>query len=216
MSVLHYSFRDAKVQDVNFVTNLHRNLYDAATASDHYPISRGLILQFKYQILSFDKVEFLTGLFSNNFNADYTVKLLLSFPELWLDLTLEDWIKIISNTKRITPRALGINEGCFSDIKFLCRFLNIDGFQILSLTNIDIKAKKNIVNYFRMHAFILDPNIAKKSYLFDDVEENILDILKKYKSSFLKQNPSINAFEDKNVDEIILRIKKVWEVYKDY
>ena len=67
-----------------------------------------------------------------------------------------------------------------------------------------------------MHAFILDPDIAKKSYLFDDVEENILDILKKYKSSFLKQNPSINAFEDKNVDEIILRIKKVWEVYKDY
>ncbi len=204
---VHHSFNGFRDEDINFLTNLHRNLYDAGIASDDSLMSRGLILQFKKQIFFCDKVEFITELFNCNFYSYYTLKLLFSLPELWLDFKLADWITIVSNIKRIVPRPLGMYEGCFCDIVFLCCYIGIDSFQIIMSSNFDKEAKKNILSYFRMHPSLLQPS-SENIFLFQNVEENIFSLLKTYKDKFLLINPSINTFESEN---ILDKIKVMWK-----
>jgi hypothetical protein len=137
--------------------------------------------------------------------------MLLSFSELWVDLTLKDWVEIIINVKRINPRPLGTNEGCFSDIEFLCSYLKIDAFQILNLCDIHFETKKSIIYYFRLHSFILDVKNSKKKNIFNHVEEDIIFTLKNYANSFLDKNTSITFFENENSAEIENKIEFYWK-----
>jgi hypothetical protein len=210
---VHHTFINIASEDINFLTNLHRNIYDAALSSDYPPLSRGLILQFKNQILAWSPIEFLTELFSCNFDTRYTLKFLLAFPELWTNFKLADWLTVITNTKRIIPRPLGAYEGCFADIQFLCRHLSINGFQLLMLSEADVKSKKNIITYFWMHAFILNPDF-ERSALFTNVAENVPILLETYKDDFLKSNPNLNTFKFEK-EKTLSELKPIWKKFRD-
>lgn len=197
-------------EEIKHLTNINWVIYKAGIESDDFPMSRQLILAFKKRILSCNKVEFITELFSCNFHSDYTLQFLFSLPELWIDFKLEDWIAVVSNTKRITPRPLGDQEGCFCDILLLCHYLGIDGFKILFLSNLDKDAKKNILSYFRMHPFLFNPSL-ENPHRFKNVAEDIFSILKNYKKAFLERHISINTFDK---EDIQLKIKEMWELLK--
>lgn len=86
------------------------------------------IAYYKTSILSHDNVQMLTYNFKS-YSLSYSHDLMLSIPELWVDMNPDDWYKLGVN---LSPRPeIGefmwlINSAHYFDIIFLEKYLGID------------------------------------------------------------------------------------------
>lgn len=148
----------------------------------YYPIDRFYIMDNNYlgKILSLNHLEFL--LYNLEMvNESYTVQLLVCLPELWENMSYEDFITLIENfTNSFSFYAL---------VEFTHKYLGIDLMdEIFSNKNVDLKFKKDCVKYFS--------NIIATLYMdeFDYMEfdENLFGVnveqLKKIQLKFQNDN----------------------------
>jgi len=154
----------------------------------HLPIDRIVVSKYLNEILSLDKLEFI--LFNLNFlPSTYTTQLLVCIPELWEDITYENFITIFSKIRNKT--------GLHSFLIFLCKFLELNGFDFLNESTVESKIKKEISNYFKNH-----PNLLEKdTFEYDSLtKESVgVDIQELYqlKLKFLKDK-RIKEFKNKS------------------
>lgn len=123
---------------------------------------------YKADILKQDKLVFLIDCFNHSeINYKYMQYLLLTIPEVWKDFSLDDWKFIIRNVKRKSKyKVLYDDEGCFEDIKFLFKWIEVDS---VDLYRNDSKINERDKN-------ILDRVIKSYAYdIYKDPEHSNLD-----------------------------------------
>jgi len=170
------------------VTNLLTEIYDRAWAeSAVLPLSRSFILSYLPELMKADKLELLAYSFKN-FDKNENQCFLLCVPELWELMKIEDWATLM---ELMSPRpTIGIFDptGCYSDIIFLIKWLNLDGLQFsLSLNCLDAEDKQKICQYCRANASFLQPEHEN----FEDFDGEILclaDSVLSYRSKLLAQD----------------------------
>lgn len=96
--------------------------------------------------------------------------LMLTFPQIWIDFTGDDWKEIISMNPNRKP-ILEFNEfsysGIYSDLTFLYRILNIDTLMLLdSFDLLTPETKLNYNNYFSRFSSVF-------SYDIEELEEDL-------------------------------------------
>ncbi|MEP0792025.1 MULTISPECIES: hypothetical protein, partial [Cyanophyceae] len=112
------------------LARLLTEIYDIAwEKSTVKPMSRRFILQYLPQLIKLDKLEVFTYSFKN-FDRDENMSFLLSVPELWESMRLQDWVTLM---KLLSPRpniTIFDATGCYSDIIFFIKWLNLDNLQL--------------------------------------------------------------------------------------
>lgn len=94
-----------------------------------------------------DKSLFIKELLEKNYTDSFTTEIFFCFPKLWCDLTIENWKNIVNQTIRQDVRPYIDNHGCFYDLFFLNKFLNINPFVLLE------DNEKNKALIIKMQAF---------------------------------------------------------------
>ncbi|AZQ65229.1 hypothetical protein EI427_23740 [Flammeovirga pectinis] len=97
-----------------------------------------------------------------NYDYQYNIGLLLTFPDLFIHLNTKDWIYIIEkNSQRerrnITDYRLLNEYGNFSDLIFLSRYLCIDSIDLVfrEAINITVKDRLYIKAFFSKFEYLL-------------------------------------------------------------
>ncbi len=130
----------------------------ATENSDFYPINRDVIEPYIYQILQLDRNEFLIYNIEQKSNL-YSTYLMLSLPELWQDITVEDLIHIINSFRNVFA--------FYGIISFIYKFVEIDSIAlVLKLTEVQPVFKDEIILFIkRQYSTFLK---TETDYLFFD------------------------------------------------
>jgi hypothetical protein len=115
---------------------------------------------FKDQILSYGNKEFIIDMLNFDFFIhNHAETIFLKIPELWKDLSLDDWKEIIVSIHRPeTYRPFMEVSSHFEDVKFLYNWIEIDSISLY----------KDIPNLSESNKKSLDKNLK---YLFDDSDK---------------------------------------------
>ncbi|MGE5657474.1 MAG: hypothetical protein ACM37W_12780 [Actinomycetota bacterium] len=172
-------------------TSLLTEIYDRAWAeSPVLPLSRRFVLPYLPQLMKADKLELLVYSFKN-FDRGENESFLLCIPELWEFMKIEDWTNLIN---LLSPRPIITvfdSTGCYSDIIFFIKWLNLDGLQFaLSLDSLNAEDKQQICHYCRANVSFLQRDHED----FEDFDGKILclaDSLLNYRSKLLAQEQNL-------------------------
>lgn len=154
---------------MDLISNIYEN-----EGKNGQGMSRIYIAQYLDSILSCNKVEFITENFSR-YDWTYNKLLMCSTPELWIDLSVDDWIKIFSSTRK--------NDGLiickdfrdmdkFPDLLFLAIFLEINALPVFMDTqSISADQKIRFIDFFTINAPVLFKTDMDDEVLKFDMEE---------------------------------------------
>lgn len=175
--------------------------------------------RFLDEIHSIGRIEFLAAYMRDSEVEDVRV-LMLSLPQLWQDFTVDDWLKLMEAVgEKPTKRPKwDIGEmGIFSDVLFLCRFLEINGLDLyLNYAKVSEQSKWAVVKY--MQAFA---GFFAKQWIddYDDLsegEDNVFDGFTLADLDCIKQNllkdPRVKEFPQ---DETKVR-EYIEEIYSNF
>ena len=173
-----------KMQLARLLTEIYDIAWEESTVK---PMSRRFILQYLPKLIKVDKLEVFTYSFKN-FDRDENMSFLLSVPELWESMKLPDWVALM---KLLSPRpniTIFDPTGCYSDIIFFIKWLNLDNLQLtLSLDDLNTEDKRRICHYCRAKA----TSLQRKHEDFEDFNGQVwcaADCLVSYRSKLLAQD----------------------------
>jgi len=144
-----------------------------------------------------DKKNFIKELLGQNYVYNFVDTVFFSFPKLWSDFNIEDWTDIVNNTIRPEVRPYVDNHGCFYDLSFLNKYLNINLFALLE----DNEQNKALIAKMLAFTEIFIINEVELEY-FEDGTITITDILEEtskrlqIKKELISENRTYHAFED--------------------
>ena len=131
------------------IENLAWEIYRNEPAGENL---REFYLRYLDKAKRFGKFDFLIANFKN-FDLDNNIGLMLLLPELWMNFETGDWIALIKNMgdRPLKIKSEQYDTGIFTDIVFLCKYLEIDALD-LSLNHSDLSSvnKLAILNYSRI------------------------------------------------------------------
>ncbi len=108
------------------ISSLANEIHDSAWAeSPVKPIGRAFLSKFLHRLESINEVEFITRCFLS-FERSYCIALLLSAPELWEPLTLENWNRLAAEASPRPQVARFDVSGRYSDVEFFVKWLKLD------------------------------------------------------------------------------------------
>jgi hypothetical protein len=91
--------------------------------------------QFSPELFNVNSKDFLASNF-RCYDIDFNSELMLCLPSLWENYSASDWLELIEkNPQRPSGFKSTVEVGIYSDIQFLCKWLEVDGFQLLINSN---------------------------------------------------------------------------------
>lgn len=160
------------------MTDFIKNLVDEAwrlnpTTGMTRPYIKGIITD----ILRWNPVEFVVGLGSHLDRRDVT-SILLSAPELWFCLGIDDWRRIVRGLSPKPDRGFADWSGFYSDIEFLALYLRIDPIAVAchSKTSLTMSDKRQVCQYCLDEADVLFMTAEDCSYLDGNLRISIEEL----------------------------------------
>lgn len=185
------------------IVNLLAEIFDRAwNETAVLPLGRKFVLQYLPQLMQLDRLDLLTCSMKN-FDRGENLSLLLSVPELWESMQLQDWSDLM---KAMSPRpevSVFDPTGCYVDMIFLIVELNLDGLQFaLSQDELGVEDKRRIYRYCRATPHF--EGIQKNDTNLDGENWCSAEQILNYRSKLLAQNENlIPTYSD-------------WETFRHY
>jgi hypothetical protein len=103
--------------------------------------------RFIYNLKKYDLAEILA--YQSKFDFQYVLSFLLATPLLWINLSIKDWVRIMSLLNpRPKPFTKEIYIAGYVDIHFLCKYIKVNAIELFlqqdQFSNID---KKKLLQY---------------------------------------------------------------------
>ncbi|WMS87505.1 hypothetical protein [Pleionea litopenaei] len=128
--------------------DLVRKIHDGYGTSSLAGIK--FIEQFRGEIKKYNAKE-LFAFLMENCSCKFTSELLLSSEDLLNNLSSDDWISILECSNRAANPLDENNDGFFTDIYFLVKYLRLDFFDyLLASDKVSSNDKKNILSFCKL------------------------------------------------------------------
>jgi hypothetical protein len=131
------------------------NLLDTIYSNPGYSYGIDYFSQFLDELKKYDFAEILAA--QTKFDVDYILSFILSTPNLWSNLSGQEWIRIMSVLNpRPAPFTREIYNSGYVDVHFLCKYLRVNSIKIfIQQKEFSNEDKKKLLQYSQKVADLL-------------------------------------------------------------